>query len=356
MAELERVTYHVADLVTGSVLDTLPLAGEVSNTAGEAGSASWTVAVADPRTPADWLELLQPVRTMIVAEWRGRLIQGWVLVGLKFGAAELELQGATLERVLEKVQVRNGEWYSIDEAQIAAEIAAQVLVPEGGWAVEFTTTGTLTDAYHTADSGVTVRSALETIAATDTGPRWITEVRWVPGAEGARVQKVLRIARELGTVRPEAVFTGAMIESYTRTVDWSSDYAALRVWGATEGSAGSGAAGPYSSAKLSQGWHPWEAFVTFTGLETETALARRAEAALAEREDGAVVWEVVCHLDTAPQLLDDWNIGDTVTVRVEPSELDPAGGEVAARVEGWVLNDEDRTITPQLRQEAETDA
>jgi hypothetical protein len=347
----ERVIYHVADLVSGQVLDTLPLSGEVSKQIGEVGSQSWSIPIADPRTPPDFHELLQPVRTMIVAEWRGRLVQGWIVVGLKFGGREIEISAATLDRVTEKVHVRTGEWYSVDEAQIAAEICSQVLVPEGGWTVEYTTTGTLTDAYFSTDGAETLRSALEKLGATETGPRWIADVRWIPGDEGARVQKILRIARELGSVRPEARFSGQMIDTYSRNHDWSGDFAALRVWGATEGSTGTGVVGPYSSTKLSSGWHPWESFVSFTDLD-DPQLTRRAQAALTERENGAVIWEATCRVDDAPQLLDDWTIGDTVTIAVEPNEYDPIGGELTAQVEGWTLSDEARTITPLLRQEA----
>lgn len=349
---MEYVTYHVADLVTGQVLDTLPLSGEVAKTVGEAGTQSWSVAVADERTPPDWLDLLQPVRRMIVAEWRGRLIQGWVIVGLKVGEPNVEISGATLERVMEKVHVRTGEWYSVDEAQIAAEIAAQVLVPAGGWLVEYTTTGTVADYYATTDGAVTIKSALDTLGATETGPRWTVDVEWLAGQEGMTVRKVLRIARELGTYRPNVRFSGAMIGSYTRAQDWSSDYAALRVWAATEGTTGTGFAGPYDSAKLAAGWHPWEAFVSFTDLD-DSQLARRAVAALSEREDGATIWELACQLDDAPLLLDEWTVGDTVTIAVEPNEYDPVGGELVARVEGWALDDSARTITPTLRQEGE---
>lgn len=352
MDELERVTYHVADLVTGQVLDTLPLSGEVSKVVGDAGSQSWSIAVADERTPPDWLDLLQPVRRMIVAEWRGRLIQGWIIVGLKVGEPTIEISGATLERVLEKVFVRTAEWYSVDEAQIAADIAAQVLVPDGGWTVRYTTTGELTDYYAVTDGAVTVKSALDTLAATPTGPRCIADVEWVAGSEGMTVRKVLRLARTLGSAQPRAVFSGAMVESYTRSNDWSSDYAALRVWATTEGLTGTGFAGPYASAKLSAGWHPWEAFVSFADLN-DAQLDRRGSAALVEREDGATVWEFACRLDDAPALLDEWTIGDTVTISVEPSEYDPLGGELVARVEGWTLNDEARTITPTLLQEGE---
>lgn len=350
--ELDRVTYHVADLVTGQVLDSLPLSGEVSKAVGEAGTQSWQLAVADERMPPDWLDLLQPVRRMLVAEWRGKLIQAWVIVGLRVGDPTVEVSGVTLERVLEKVYVRTADFFSVDEAQIAAEVASQVLVPAGGWTVRYTTTGTVTDYNATTDGAVTVKSALDTIAATDTGPRYVVDVEWVEGAEGMTVRKVLRIARDLGSAQPRAVFTGAMVESYTRSLDWSGDYAALRVWATTEGTTGTGFAGPYSSTKLDAGWHPWEAFVPFTDLN-DAQLARRATAALADREDGATVWEVVCRLDDAPQLLDEWTIGDTVTVSIAPNEYDPVGGEVTARVEGWALDDVARTITPLLRQEGE---
>lgn len=350
---VDEVRYYVCDLVTGNVLDSLPLSGDISKAEGDSGTQAWSIAVNDRRMPPDWLTLLQPLKTMIVAEYRDRLVQAWIIVGLKVGGYEVEINGATLERALERVFVRDGEWFSVDEAEIAAGIAGQVLVPDGGWEVRWTLTGALADASHNIEGAITVKSAFETLAATETGPRYICDVEW--DTPGARAQKVLKIGHTLGTTKPLVVFEGAMIDSYARTFDWSGDYAALRVWGATEGVTGTGVTpSSYASAKLDVGWHPWEAFVSFTDLG-DVQLEQRASAALAAREDGAIVWEAVCHIDYAPQLLADWDIGDTVTIRAAPSQYDPIGGEISAEVVGWTLSPDARTITPTLVQETDED-
>src|SRR5262245_22456277 len=214
--------YYVCDLVSGQVLDSLPLMGEVTNVLGDVGSQSWNLPIKDERVPRNWIDLLQPVRTMIACEWQGRIIQAWVVTGLKIGEAEAEIQAATLARCTEKVFVRTQEWYYIDEAQIAAEIVGQVMGPLGNWTVEWTPTGVLTDAYHDTEAAVTVRAALDTLSATDTGPRWRIDPCWYEGEEGVCVEKEFIIAHDLGTVKPDVVFTGYMVDNYTRTIDWTS--------------------------------------------------------------------------------------------------------------------------------------
>src|SRR5262245_13157030 len=259
---MDLCTYYVCDLVSGQVLDTLPLTGAVSNILGDIGSQSWSLPVKDQRVPANWLSMLQPVKTMMVCEWRGELVQGWVITGLKVGEADAEIQAATLERLTEKVYCRTDEWYYTDEAQIAAELVQQVLAPQGNWTVEYTATGTKTDMYQDEEAAVSLKSALDTLSATDTGPRWRCEVCWEPGQEGNVVEKKFLIAHSFGQVRPDVVFTGQMIDSYSRTLDWTSDYGALRLWGTTEGTTGTGVSSQsYASSRLSQGWHPWEGWV-----------------------------------------------------------------------------------------------
>lgn len=349
---VDRVVYHVADTVTGVVLDTLPLSGEVAKTRGEVESASWDLPLADERIPANWVNLLQAWKSMVLAEWRGRLIQGWVIVGDVAGNPTLPLQGASLPRLLQRVFVRDGEWYNVDSAQILAEIAAQKLVPDGGWSVQWQPTGHKTDAFHAFDAGVYVYSAAESAQAEDGGPVWDVGVAWAPGEQGRRADKILQIGPKLGTVRPEAIFTARPGE-YTRGTDWTGDNAALEVWGATEGSGGQGITeDSYRSAKLDDGWHPNEAFVTFADLD-ESQLARRRDRRGRELEDGTVAWEATLSIDEQPSLGDEWGIGDTVTLRARPGDYDPAGGTITAEVQGWVLNDTDGTITPRMVQEGE---
>lgn len=348
----EPVTYYVADVVSGVVLDTLPLSGEVAKTRGEVESVSWTLPLGDERMPSDWANLIQPWKNMIVAEWRGRLVQGWVIVGETFGDPTLPLQAATLERLTEKVFVRDYENYDVDLAQIAADIIGQVMVPAGGWQVQWSPTGTHDDVYHDLGAGVTVNSALESYQAAEGGPVWMCDVDWVPGETGRQVQKTVYIAPKLGTVRPEAIFTADPGE-YTRSVDWTGDNAALEVWGVTEGSGGQGMTETsWRSPKLDQGWHPNEAFVTFTDLD-EDQLAARRDRRGPELADGTVVWEATLRIDEQPVLGDEWNIGDTVTLRANPGKYDPQGGEITADVQGWVLNVDDGTIVVGMIQEGD---
>lgn len=350
----EPVTYHVADFVTGVVLDTLPLSGEVAKTRGVVDSVSWDLALADERVPDNWRNLLTPVKTMIVAEWHGRLIQGWILVGDTVGNPTLPLQGATLARQFEKTYVRDYEAYDKDLAEIAADLVSQVLVPHDNWQVQWAPCGIRGDHYWQFDQLVSVYSGLETLEAAEGGPVWDVDVDWVPGEPGRRVQKTVHIGPQpLGTLRPEAIFT-APSGSYTRATDWTGDNAALEVWGTTEGSGGQGITeDSWRSPKLDEGWPTWEGVVTFTDLDDEQ-LAKRRDGRGPQLADGVVSWEATLRIDEQPVLGDEWNIGDTVTLKAEPDPLyDPVGGTYTNEVEGWVLNAAEGTIVVGMLQEGD---
>lgn len=354
---MSRITYHVADVVTGIVLDTLPLTGEVAKTRGQVESAAWEVPLPDERLPDNWQNLIQPGKNMIVAEWNGRPIQAWVIVSPSYGDPSLPLQGASLERLLERTYARNGtepmepvEWFNTDSAQILAELFGQVLVPEGGWSVQWTPTGTNTDAFYVLTEAKNLYTAAEDLEAEEGGPKWMCDVVWVPGEEGRRVEKVLVVGPTLGTERPEAIFTAKPGE-YKRLVDWSGDNAALETWATTEGDGGVGfTETSYRSAKLDEGWHPNEAILSFADLD-DTQLERRRDKRGRELEDGTISWEATLRIDSQPILNNEWWIGDTITLRALSGPYDPTGGTITSEAEGFVLNDVDGTITPRMVQE-----
>ena len=354
MAAADPVTYHVADVVTGIVLDTLPLVGEVADTRGQVESVTWNLPLTDERTPTDWLGITQPWKIMVVAEWHGNPIQAWVIVSRRFGMAECEIGGASLERLTECVLARDGEWFNKDSAQVAAEIVNQVMVPAGGWAVEWVATGTRIDHFTTLDAASTVNNELETLESAEGGPKWRKLVRWVPGEERRTVQKVMRIGPSLGDPKPTAVFE-LPPSGYTRTELWDDENAALRVWATTEGSGAGLTPVPYESPLLDEGWHPKEFIASFTGLD-DPELEKRKRQRGADLADGTLSWEATFEIDRAPRLVDEWNIGDTVTFHAAPSTYDPPGGTLVAVVDGWSLNPADNTITPRLIQEADVRA
>lgn len=347
----DRVTFYICDVVTGVVLDELPITGEVVKTRGEVESASWELPVNDERMPPNWHTLIEPIKTMVVAVWQGNPIQAWIVVSDTVGDKTLPLQGASLEHHLEKVWVQDGDWFSMDGAQIAAEICAQVLVPDGGYTVQWTPTGLLTDANHTLDAQVSVFSALETLQAAEGGPVWMVTVTWVPGLEGKQVEKVIAIGPTLGNERPEAIFT-ARAGEYTRTRDWTGDNGALEVWAFTEGSSGLGwTPGSLRSHKLEQGYPPWQGSVSFADTD-DLGLASRQAQALNRLQDGTTIWDATLRIDEQPVLGREWSIGDRVTLRALPGPYDPVGGELVAEVQGWVLDDRAGTIRPRMVQES----
>ena len=351
MAAADPVTYHVADVVTGIVLDTLPLVGTVAETRGQVETISWNLPLTDDRTPTEWLGLTLPWKVMVVAEWHGNPIQAWVIVSRRFGMAECELGGATIERLLECVYARDADWFNVDSARVAAELCNQVLVPEGGWVVEYVTTGSRIDHFTQQDAAATVYDQLEELEDTEGGAKWRRLLRWVPGEERRTVQKVIRIGPDLGDPKPGVVFE-LPPSGYTRTELWDDENAALRVWATTEGSGAGMTPTPYESPLLGEGWHPKELVASFTDLD-DPELEKRKRQRGRDLGNGTIAWEATFELDRAPVLVDEWNVGDTVTFHAAPNTYDPQGGTLTAVVDGWELDPAANTITPRLIQEAE---
>lgn len=302
-----------------------------------------------------WATLLEPIKTCILAEWRGRLIQAWFVVADTLGNPTVPLQGATLARQFEKTYIRDVEFFDTDLSAIAAGLMTQVLVPRDGWEVQWSPCGVRDDHFWTFDQLVSLYSGFETLQAAEGGPVWDTSVDWVPGEEGRRFTKTALFGpRPLGAVRPEAIFTAKPGE-YTRTRDFTGDNAAFELWGVTEGSGGNGITeDSWRSPKLDQGWPTWEGVVEFTDMDDEQ-LARRRDGRGPELADGVVVWEATMRIDEQPLLGDEWIIGDTVTLRAKAGDHDPTGGEITAEVEGWTLNTEQGSIVVGMVQESAED-
>jgi len=351
MAAADPVTYLVADAVTGIVLDALPLVGTVAETRAQVETATWNLPLTDDHTPTDWWGLTMPWKVMIVAVWHGHPIQAWVIVSRRFGQVECELGGATIERFLECVYARDADWLSVDSALVSAQLVNQVLVPQGGWVVEYVETGTRIDHFTQLDAAATVYDQLEELEGGEGGPKWRKLLRWVPGEERRTLQKVIRIGPEVGDPKPAVVFE-LPPSGYTRIEQWDDESAALRVWATTEGSGAGMTPTPFESPLLDEGWHPKELVASFTDLD-DPELEKRKHQRGRDLANGTIAWEATFEIDRAPLLVDEWNVSDTVTFHAAPNAYDPAGGELTAVVDGWELDPQANTVTPRLIQEAD---
>lgn len=344
------LTWYLANLVYGWVLAELPLAGtSVSRELSADSSSTWSFGPSDTRTPRAWDSLIEPGGVMIVAVLDGYPLHAWAITEKDVGSNSApEIGGPSLEGLLERVYVRNYEAYGTDEALICAEIAEQVFSP----GFDFTTlqldSGTVRDVYYDGSSDLTVRALLDEYKASEPPIEFITDIAWAPGQEGARFKKTLRIGSALGEVREDVIFDSSCIASYKRKTSFASGFGATRLWGVGEGAGESRPMqGPFESSLLDL-WGPWESRPAFTTATDEESLAARAQQEAVEVFQGTEVWEFVLNLNTAPMPGRDWDVGDTVTFKVDPSPNDPRGGTHVARVLKLDLDTAANTVTPTL--------
>jgi hypothetical protein len=93
-----NLTWVVADIVEGDVLDELPLVGDtVARAVSTDGSAKWTFSPTDPRTPKGWHNLLELGQVMVVALLDGFPLQAWPLTEKELSrSSNPEIGGPTL--------------------------------------------------------------------------------------------------------------------------------------------------------------------------------------------------------------------------------------------------------------------
>lgn len=366
-------TFLVCDLRSGLVLDELPVAAdELTCTVAREESQAFTLDVHDPACPDDWAGLVVPGKAMIVALTEaGEPMVAWAVLTADVGAPQVPVNCATLEHCLSRVNVvaAHGdplEVYDVDEGELMGLLAAR-MADTHGFVIDAQPTGRRVDAFHTGEEDLSVFTALSDRMAADGGPEWRIRVRWAD-EDHQHIEKVIEAGPRIGVDRPDAVFErdvdgGGNIESYTRSIDYTSERGATLVVGTSEGA---GETRPMSSTYRSslttqtyQPWPVWEARPAFSGLDApeiddpDAELERLAKATLQRRVTGTRVWTLVGTAD-APRPGFDFDGGDTVHVRVTPQgKRDPDGGSFAGRVVGWTWNTRSQAVTPILWEDDE---
>lgn len=351
-------TWFLHDLKTGAKVEELPLrpSGTIERTVGKASSLSLSLDVHDARCPANWVELMDPRRAMIVVVEDGVPLQGYVIAGDSAGEPTATWNVSSLEGVLDRINVRTHDFYEgeHDEAFVAQTLLADVIGPDFGFDIDAVATGKSADHSYTYEEDRSVGSALNDLASAEGGPEWTIRLTWADSERQQRIIKTIHVGPKIGVDATSVVFENVHLKSRTRNRSAARDDMAVRVQAVSDGS---GPDRPMSEVFVDQdaidaGVPPWEARVRVGAIDEVAQLNRIALAGLSRRRFGVRTWEMELALtmEGCPRIGHDFDAGDTVTIQTDPTFDDPASWHGTARVIGWRANvDADgnlSTVTP----------
>jgi hypothetical protein len=360
------ITWYVCDLKTGTVLNSLPLrpTGDVERTVGASSTLGVTLDVHDERCPDGWETLLDKRRTMLALDDDKYPLVGYVIDKYTPGEASLQITLKSLESIPESSFCRTHDFTEgvDDEADVAATLLSDLVVPSWGFELQVTQTGKTADHSYAYEEDRTVASALSDLMNAEGGPEWTIRLRWETPAQ-RRLIKTIHIGPKIGSVLPSTIIDNKHIESRKRTVSAAGDDLAVHVVATSDGS---GPDRPMSDpfvdqAALDAGIPQWEARVNVTGVDDLEQLNRVAGAGLRKRWNGVTTWDVVLASSEVgcPRVGRDFDSGDTVTLNSGPTRDDPASWDGMARIIGWratVAESSIRTIIPVFWEDREVGA
>lgn len=358
MAAVE-LDWYACDLKTGVVVEellSLTPSGALERRLGSSSSGQADLDLAG--APADWVYATQPGRSLLVAV--DRLTQqplwpGIVLTRDRGTAGTASLGLATPEAYLDRRYTGDYSAVGVDQATIMTGVVGAILVDGPPITVDAPAIG-VTGTYSVGDGDDrTVLSVLQEIQQQDGWPEWTIDVQWTDATHSA-VQLVLRVRQQIGTVRadPDAVFDlPGCITSYAQSESYESGKGATQVlaWGAGEGAARLHSAVYAADDLISQGWPRWVyRYTPAAGGTDPAALNASAVQALTDMRTGSSAWTVTAAASAAPRLGQDWGLGDSIRLHVEPGAAlgHPDGVDIVARAYGWSLDAGGNTMTPVL--------
>jgi hypothetical protein len=358
-----HVTWLGCDLISGRIIAELPdITGNVKRVLGSSTSTGLTLPVplAGPGALGElaW-QATAPGRTMIVPVVNDVPSWGGIVLTRKGGTnATLDLGCISLEGYLDRRYVTDHEWTNIDEAMIAAGLAADAMAEGIGLTIDAPRTGTKRSRSYADSDDATVYSRLRELMGVDGGPEWTIDVDWADHTKRA-VAKILRIRKRIGTAAtsPEAVFEttapsvfssrGASEATYSYTEDYSTDRGANHIL-ATSSGEGNDRPASIPARDVRPGWPRFERrFTPSTSIKDNAVLDEHARSELALLRDGSATWDITTRWDTYPRLNVDWRLGDDVAWNVV-GHRHPQGVTGQGRVIGWDLDMKAGVVTPIL--------
>lgn len=372
------LTWYLCDLRSGRRITDLPLkvSGDIERTVSTATTVSALLDIHDKRCPKNWVDLLDPMRSMIVpVDGQHPLGVSYVIDADAAGEPSARMTLNSIESILDAVFVRTHEFWEFtddgvtpgtDEADVLAAllsdvIAAPMSTPGSfGFELDVTPTGKYADHAYAFEEDRTVGSAANDLAKAEGGPEWTMRIRWSDEKRN-RFIKTIFVGPKVGVSTPSVVVENHHLESRIRNRSFARGNRAVHVIATGDGS---GPDRPMSAPAvdvdaLDTGVPQWEARVPATAVDDPAQLNRIAVAGLQRRWAGVCTWEMVLALTKkgCPRVGRDFDAGDVVTIESVPMKNDPAEWNGPARIIGWRASLDGQgnlsTVTPVFYEEPE---
>jgi len=342
------LTWYVADLKSGEVLEELPLVvtSPLERTVGAARTCAVRLPVTSATCPPDWANLLIGGRTMLVPVNDGTPIAGYLLTSAEAGGPEVPIGLTTLEAILDADYCPALDFVQTDESQVLADLVNDRLATQFGLTVDVTDCGKVSDHTYYATEDRRIGSAATELMSGG-GPEWMVRVEW-EDADRTRFRKVLQIAPEVGRRIEATVFSDEHVSSRKRPRNWGPEKYATGIQATGDGS---GDSRPISElvtddAALAAGSPLWVDRVEASAIDGGPDLAEYAAAVLQRRRYGLQTWELELATgpDSTPRVGVDFDAGDTVTMQLGPTRWDSAAWNGPARIQGWRASVQDNKL------------
>lgn len=333
------LTWYVADLKTGAFLDEIPFkTSGIERTVGQRSTCSVTLDVHDPSTMPGWDRLMDPRRALVVPVDGDTPLCGYIITDATPGGPTVTFTLASLEAIPDYANVTTLEFFEgeTDESEVARQLLAAKIAPGWGFELDTTPCGKSADHYYAHEEDRTVASALADLSSQEGGPEWVTRIRWEDDTQ-QRFIKSIEIGPSVGRDMAATVFEDHHLAERRRPRSWQR--IAVRTIATGDGS---GESRPMSTTIVDQesidaGVPPWELRVPASSIDDEAGLDRVAAQAAERYRYGIGRWELTIagQVPGAPRLVSDYDVGDTVTLALDPTDHDTASYHGPARVIGW---------------------
>lgn len=343
---MTTLAWYVADLTSGAVIEELPLKarGTIERTIGQKSTFAADLDILDPSCPPNWASI-DWRRCMIVPTGDDVPLCAYRVTDTpEIGGPTVALTLASLEGIAEEVYVPAGEFTDADDATVAAHLLGKIAT---GWNFELVVkqTGTLGDYVFSDYEDRMVSSALADLTSKDSGPEWITRIRWEDETHRQFV-KTIEISPRVGRRIESTVIEDHHLAERRRSRSWAK--LAVRTQAVGDGIGESRPMSPWvvDTEAIAAGVPPWELRVPAPTVEDEAGLAQVAQAAATRYRYGTQTWSLTIAQTEpgAPRLMDDYDVGDTVTMALDPTRYDPASWHGPARVIGYRVRMEGRLV------------
>lgn len=352
--------WYGCDLVSGGVIEELPLhpSGSLSHRLGAYTSAGIVLDLGP--APAGWAEATQPGRTMAVLAIDDVVVWGGMILERKGGTAgTVDLGVVECEAYLDRRYVAEHVWTGADERVIVSGLVSDAQ-PQGiGYVLDVPVLGTTRDRTYLAKDDKRVYSALQELMAVEGGPEWTVILDWSDATRTA-VRKTFRARKRIGVAfsgavgnAPPAVFqaAGESAAAYALAESFADPFGANHVIAT---SSGEGDDRPQSAAAIDSdalgvGRYPrFELrYQPSTSITNVATLDDHAAARLAALSRGLAAFSLAARFDAYPRLGVDWQAGDDVGFELV-GQRHPGGVVGIGRALGWTLDLQAEIISPDL--------